>query len=161
MRRLDYAVLEKVSDSYFRKCHEFIFLTFLYNYYIWNDHWLVILVYFLFYPSLGLPLFKSEEIQELKSQLSNVREINLSDNQFINDCIFEDLIECLPGISSIVLDGCKIYCTQYDSGGGSPSPSRWLFHCHFLNSKFFVVRCISVIEFVKPKRGRRQMTSRP
>ncbi len=60
-----------------------------------------------------------------------MREINLSDNQFINDCIFQELIECFPAVSSIVLDGCKIYCTQYDSGGGSPSPSRWFFQCQF------------------------------
>ena len=61
----------------------------------------------------------------LKTTLAGVKEINLSDNQFINDCIFEDLIVCLSGVSSIVLDGCKIYCTQYASDGGTPSPSRY------------------------------------
>ena len=73
---------------------------------------------------LGVPLFKPEELDSLKESLSNVREIDLSNNQFINDWIFTDVVESLVNVASIVLNGCKIYCMQYGSDSEAPSPSR-------------------------------------
>ena len=69
---------------------------------------------------------KPEELSSLKESLAHVREIDLSNNQFINDCIFTDVVECLVNVASIVLNGCKIYCMQYGSESESPSPSRFV-----------------------------------
>lgn len=75
----------------------------------------------LFIP--GLTLFKPDESQILESTLAAVTELDLSENQFINDCLFEELLKCLPSLKSIKLDGCKIYNTQFTTGGSRASPS--------------------------------------
>ncbi|XP_076177721.1 uncharacterized protein LOC143151999 isoform X2 [Ptiloglossa arizonensis] len=53
-------------------------------------------------------LSDENDIKELSEKFQNLRELNLSDNRFLNDDLFNKLVAICPNLKSICLMGCHI-----------------------------------------------------
>jgi len=90
----------------------------------------------------------------LRASLANVRELNLANNPYITDALFNRITSCMPGLKKVSLDNCKImnhpgiykkFYTKDESEEGSPSVFTWRSVLRFVRERAAKLTSLSLV----------------
>ena len=102
----------------------------------------------------GTFLHSPETRDAVRVSLANVRELNLANNPYLTDALFNRITSCMPGLKNVSLDNCKImnhpgiykkFYTKDEGEEGSPSVFTWRSVLRFVRERAAKLTSLSFV----------------